>query len=87
MRKGREERRNGRRVNLSTCPLNCYVYIHCISNIPDEPEDSLDIEVDRPMERIQHEKEREKGKERGREMERGISNHQLLIIGRKNNAP
>ena len=50
------------------------------------PEDSLDIVVDRPMERIQHEKEREKGKERGREMERGIIN-QLLIIGRKNNAP
>ena len=67
MRRGREERRKGRRVSMSTCPSNCYVYIHCISNIPVEPEDSLDIVVDRPMERIEHEKEREKVKERGRQ--------------------
>ena len=33
--------------------------------IPEEPEDSLDIEVDRPMERIEHEKERRKGRREG----------------------
>ena len=47
------------------------MYTHIALVIPEEPEDSLDIVVDRPMERIEHEKEREKGKERGREMERG----------------